>query len=127
MNDQFNATPKKRGPKPIGDAPMTAAERQRRRREQMRAGGSKSFLLEIDGLHLQHIEELAQSQGITTAAALRQIVSASLDRYVGVMRRAERMVESGASDEEQAKFMLDNLFPELRPIDEYGPSGGDAK
>jgi len=127
MNEQNNTSSKKRGPKPIGDAPMTGAERQRRRREQLRAGGAKGFLLELEGLHLQYVEALAQSQNISTAAALRLLLDRALDQFVGVMRRSERMLDNGASDEKNAKFVRDHLFPELPLMEEKRPQANDAE
>jgi hypothetical protein len=112
MTDQ-TISPKKRGPKPIGDAPMTNAERQRRRREQHRFTGRKGFLLELEGLHLQYVETLANSQNMSTAATLRLIVERALDRYVGVMARVERMAIIGASDKARAQFIQDHLDPDL--------------
>lgn len=115
MTEQHD-TSKKRGPKPIGNAAMTPAERQRRRRENLRTAGSKGFLVELEGLHLQHVEALAQSQGLSTAAALRRIVEPALDRYVGLMRRCDRMLTNGASSEELAEFMQTHWMPELPPM-----------
>jgi hypothetical protein len=120
MTESNNTLPKKRGPKPIGDAAMSTAERQRRRREQLRATGGKGFLLELEGLHLQYVEALAQSQGMSTAAALRLLVDNALSRYVGVMRRAERMGQDGASPEACAQFMSKHLYPELPPMPQEG-------
>jgi len=111
-----NTPPKKRGPKPVGDTAMTNAERQRRRREQLRSAGRKGFLLELEGLHLQYVETLANSQEMSTAATLRLIVERALDRYVGVMARVERMANNGASDEACAQFIQDHLDPKLPPV-----------
>jgi hypothetical protein len=112
MTDQKNS-PKKRGPKPVGDVAMTNAERQRRRREQLKSAGKKGFLLELEGLHLQYVETLANSQKMSTAATLRLIVERALDRYVGVMRRVEVMTNNGASDEACAGFVREHLYPTL--------------
>jgi hypothetical protein len=111
-----NDAPKKRGRKPLGDAAMSTAERQRRRREQLRMEGAKGFLLELEGLHLQHVEAMANFQGLTAAATVRLLVSNALDRYVGVMRRAERMAELGATDEVCAEFVREHLYPKLPPM-----------
>lgn len=123
MTDSNTTPPKKRGPKPVGDAAMTTAERQRRRREQLRSAGGKGFLLELEGLHLQHVEALAQSKDMSTAAALRRIVEPALDRYVGLMRRVERMIANGATPEQVAEFMQAHWMPELPPM----PSEGAAE
>lgn len=114
----------KRGRKPLGEAPMTAAERKRRSREQLRVAGSKDFLFRLEGLHLQYVEKLADAEKISTASALRLIARMALDRYVGVMRRCERMLENGVSDEVREQFVRDHMFPSLPPIDAR-KEGGD--
>lgn len=113
-----NLTSAKRGRKPFGSAPMTTAERKRRSREQLRAAGGKDFFMRVEGIHLEYVEALAQSGNISTAQALRQLMEPSLDRYVGIMRRSERMRANGASDEVIAAFINSHLFPTLPPIDE---------
>lgn len=109
-------TKTKRGRKAIGDTPMSAAERKRRSREQLRAAGVREFLVQVQGMHLEYVEALAQADNITPADALHGIVESALDRHVGVMRRCERMRENGASDEEIAQFAARNLLPELPPM-----------
>jgi hypothetical protein len=116
MNEEVRA-PKKRGPKPIGDVPMTAAERQRRRREQARASGSKGYLVQLNGAHLQWVEALATSQGLSGTVVLHGLLEATLDRYAGVMHRVERLQSLGATDEDVAGFMAMHLFPSLPDID----------
>ena len=106
---------------------MTPAERQRRRREQMRAGGAKDFVLTVEGLHLEHVEALAQADGISTAAALRLVLINALDRYVGVMRRSQRMLENGVSDEVRMKFIREYLSPELPPMPKKLNQSSDAE
>lgn len=108
---------KKRGPKPIGDAPMTAAERQRRRREQTRAAGGKAYLIELNGLHEALVDALATAEGISSTAALHGLLEAALDRYAGVMERCERLREAGASDLAIAAFVKEHFLPRLPEID----------
>jgi hypothetical protein len=107
-----------RGRKPLGEAAMSAAERKRRSREQKRIAGAKEFSLRLEGLHLQHVEELAQHQNISSSAALRSILEPSLDRYVGVMRRCALLREKGASDEVIGAFIKEHLFPPLPDMDQ---------
>lgn len=126
MNTQPDTLPKKRGPKPIGDAPMTPAQRQQRRRQRLRATGAKDFLMKLEGLHLEYIEKLAQAMDTTTAAALRLILIRSLDQYVGVVRRVERMQENGVPDDVRDEFFREHLFPELPPILDKRPDASDA-
>jgi hypothetical protein len=111
MTESNDTLPKKRGPKPVGDAAMSTAERQRRRREQLRATGGKGFLLELEGLRLQYVEELAQSQGLSTAAALRLLVDQALLHYMSVMSLAARMEKEGATDEACREFIGKHLYP----------------
>lgn len=106
---------------------MTPAERQHRRRQQLRAGGAKDFLLKVEGLHLEYVEALAQAEGVSTAAALHLVVMNALDRYVGVMRRSQRMLENGVPDEIRMKFISDHLFPELPPMPDKLPQPSDTK
>ncbi|MBS1191383.1 MAG: hypothetical protein H6R10_3175 [Rhodocyclaceae bacterium] len=117
MDEQTKPTPKKRGPKPIGEAPMTSAERQRRRRELLRAEGSKDYLLRLNGLHQEWVEILAKSSGTSGTKALQDLIEVSLDRYIGVMHRCERLREKGASDAEIEAFIKAHFLPALPPID----------
>lgn len=108
---------KKSGRKPLGDTTMTPAERQRRYREKLRESGQRDFLLTLNGLHLQYVDALAENQGVSAALVLRELVEPALDRYVGVVKRAERMSENGASEETCARFIQEHLYPKLPPIE----------
>jgi hypothetical protein len=108
----------KRGRKLLGDAAMSAAERKRRSRERQQATGVKEFQLQVQGMHLQYVEALAARQEASTSAALRLILEAALDRYVGVVRRCDRMLDNGATDEQVAHFMRTYWMPELPPMPE---------
>jgi len=111
-------TPKKRGRKPVGDAAMTPAERQKRRRELLRTEGDKNYLLRLDGLQQAWVEALAKGEGVSDTKALQTILEASLNRYIGVVHRCERLEEMGASEDAVAAFMQAHLFPPLPSIDE---------
>lgn len=117
MTDQANTLSRKRGPKPIGDATMTPAERQRRRRQQLRASGEKSYLVRLDGLHQEWVDALAASQGISSSAALHALVETALDRFVGIMRRCDRLREMEATDAQIEAFMQLHFLPALPHID----------
>lgn len=108
MNEQNTPTPKKRGPKPKGEAPMTPAERQRRRREQMRAAGAKDFVMTVGPRHLVWIKHLADQQGISEAAALHQIVDNALDYFDSVMMCQQAMLLKGAPQEECSNFLMEH-------------------
>lgn len=118
MTEQITPSTKKRGPKPIGDAPMTPAERQRRRREQIRAGGAKEFLFTVEGLHLEYLEQIALHEQTNIAAALKLITQTALDRYIGVMRRCDRLRTMGASDADIEAFITQHFLQPLPDINE---------
>lgn len=108
----------RRGRKPLGQKAMTDAERKRRSRELGRSSGEREFLVKVKGLHLDYVEALAKMQQSSTANALKQIADAALDRYVGVMRRSEVMLENGVDESQVDQFIFKHLFPELPPIEE---------
>lgn len=97
---------------------MTPAERQRRRRELLRAEGDRHYLLRLNQLHQDWVDMLAEAGGISGTAALQTIVEVSLDRYVGVMHRCERLREMGASEEAIEAFMQAHFLPPLPDINE---------
>lgn len=113
MSTENNTPPIKRGRKPLGGAAMSTAERKRRSRERQQVSGSKEVLLQIRGLHLTYVEQMAELNQVPFSTALRLLLERSLDRYVGVMQRCERMTENGATDEQVAAFMHTHLIPEL--------------
>lgn len=92
---------------------MSTAERKRRSRERQQATGVKEFQLQLQGMHLAYVEQLAAHTDVSVSAALRILLEPALDRYVGVMRRCERMRENGATDEQIAHFMHTHFMPEL--------------
>lgn len=108
----------RRGRKPLGQKAMTDAERKRRSRELGRSGGEREFLVKVKGLHLDYVEALAKIQQISAANALKHIAEAALDRYVGVMRRSELMLENGVDEYLVNQFISKHLFPALPPIEE---------
>ena len=115
MSTETN-TRSKAGRKPLGDAAMSAAERKRRSRERQEATGTKSFQLQVQGMHLQYVEALAATQDISASAALRHILESALDRYVGVVRRCEAMQANGATEADAADFLNTYWMPPLPPM-----------
>lgn len=111
-------TSAKRGRKPVGETAMSPAERKRRSRELSRASGVKEFSLKLQGMHLEHVEQLATQIGVTTSEALRGLLESALDRYVGVVRRCSRMLDNGATEDDVAKFMSTYWMPPLPPMPE---------
>lgn len=106
---------------------MTPAERQRRRREQMRAGGAKDFQLTIGPRHLIWIRRLAEKQGISDVAALHDVVDNALDYFSTVMMCHDALLLKGASQEESARFFLDNWPLPAPPMPELLARAIDAE
>ena len=118
--------PKKRGPKPIGDVPMTPAERKRRSRELFRAAGEKNYMIRLNGLHQEWVDMLAEREGVSSSVALHQLLQTALDRFVGVMRRCSRLYEMGASDAQVEAFAQTHFLPPLPDINELEiPTGNN--
>jgi hypothetical protein len=90
----------------------------------LRASGVREFSLKLQGLHLEYVENAAALQGSSTAEVLRDILENALDRFVGVTKRCERLLDNGATDEEAAAFMSAHLMPPLPPMPELEASGG---
>ncbi|WP_343732083.1 hypothetical protein [Duganella sp.] len=120
--------PTKIGRPLAGDAPMTSTERARRSRERKKAAGVKVFQLQLEGLHLDYVQQTAEHNGVSASAVLSALLEPVLDRYVGVMRRCELMKENGATDEQVAVFMQAHLRPEPLPLlEEFSRDTGAGK
>lgn len=113
MDKQTTPTVEKRGAKPIGEAAMTPAERQRRRREKVRVSQERGFLVQLQGRHLQCVDALAKSNGVAVADVLHPIFTTALDRLEQVWLYTQLMSLNGASEAECQKYLRDNLWPNL--------------
>lgn len=87
---------------------MTPAERQRRRREQMRAAGAKDFVMTVGPRHLVWVKHLAEKQGVSEAAALHHLVDNALDYFDSVMMFHEAMLLKGTPQEECSNFLTEH-------------------
>lgn len=92
---------------------MSAAERKRRSREHLLAKGAKDFQVQVRGLHLSCIEQVAAQSEQSAGGVLRPIFERALDRFVGMVRRSDQMKENGATDEEVVAFWHTYYMPEL--------------
>ena len=97
---------------------MSSVERKRRSRQLQQATGVREFQLQVQGIHLSYIEQLADVNTVSVTSVLHMLFERTLDRYVGMVRRSERMKENGASDEDVAAFMHTYFMPELPPMPE---------
>lgn len=74
--------------------------------------------MQLQGLHLEYVEQAAIQSGVNTGEALRAILESALDRYVGVMRRCALMLDNGATEDDVARFMNTYWMPQLPPMPE---------
>lgn len=113
MTTELTPPSTKRGRKPYGDAAMSPAERKRRSRERLLAAGARDFQVQVQGLHLSCIEQVAAQSEQSAGEVLRPIFERALDRFVGMVRRADQMKENGATDEQVVAFWHTYYMPEL--------------
>lgn len=95
---------KKRGRKPVGDKPMTSAERMKRLRDKMRAEGGKDFVMTLSPHHMVWIRHFAEQQGVSEAVALRLVLDNALDYFASYSMCLAGMKVTGASREECDQF-----------------------
>lgn len=109
---------KKRGPKPLGERAMTPAERQRKRREAIRANGGRTFILDVGQNDLAWLELEAMHTGRPVAEILKEVLGLSLQRYGEIAHRVTQLSSLGASPSSCARFVELHAFPAVPPIEE---------
>jgi len=97
------------GRKPLGKRAMTNAERLRRSRRLLAEQGGHAFAIRVQGAHWTEVQWFAAATGQTPTEVVRQIVQDALDRFVLVPREAQAMLKRGASLEDAAQYIDDNL------------------
>lgn len=111
---------KKSGRKPIGDKAMTRNERMKKTNDARRARGVRSFLLHVEPMHMQWIEQTALSNGLPPTKVLREVLESALDRYAGVMSRVQFLEVDCNNPEAAASFVRTHLLPTLPSFEELG-------
>jgi non-canonical (house-cleaning) NTP pyrophosphatase len=108
MNEK-SQSPSKRGRKPIGDAPMTAAERKRASRARKAADGRVEFMLGLGGGMLAFVDRMVLASGSSRSQALFDLIEMAISRMALMEVLAEEMWENGATGEEVQAFMSESL------------------
>lgn len=108
MNEK-SESPSKRGRKPIGDAPMTAAERKRASRARKAAEGRVEFMVSLGGGMLAFIDRMVLASGSSRSQVLFDLLEMAISRMAFVEVQAEEMWAAGATDEEVQTFMFEAL------------------
>lgn len=60
----------KRGPKPLGDEPMSGAERKRRSREKLKEQGTVEFGIKLDREMAEKLDQIAKALGLSRTATI---------------------------------------------------------
>lgn len=106
MNEDTVLTPKKRGPKPIGDEPMTAAERKRRSRaRQITEGTRAEFTVSLSGGPLEFVDQMAQHNNVSRSRVVHEVLEMAIALVRNTAFRADQMLSNGASMEEVERIM----------------------
>lgn len=104
MNEKSQSS-SKRGRKPIGDAPMTTAERKRASRARKAAEGRVEFMLSLGGGMLKFIDRMVLANGSSRSEVLFELIEMAISRVAWVKVHADQMWADGATDEEVHAFM----------------------
>lgn len=108
MNEKSESS-SKRGRRPIGDAPMTAAERKRASRARKAAEGHVEFMVGLGGGMLSFIDRMVLASGSSRSQVLFDLLEMAISRMALVEVQADHMWAEGATDEEVQAFMSESL------------------
>ena len=84
---------------------MTRNERMQKTNDARRERGVRSFLLHVEPEHLKWIEQMATSKGVALTPIFRDIVEMGLDRFGGVMERADYLGSLGGPPDRAGQFI----------------------
>jgi len=120
MNESLHPVVK-RGRKPIGDAPMTAAERKRASRAKKAAAGRAELMISLGGGMLDFIDRMALAGASSRAQVIYELLDMAISRTAAAVAQAEQMWADGASDQEVQAFMSESLrsAPPLHLVKQY--------
>lgn len=96
---------------------MTAAERQQRRRAAIKAEGLKPFLVHVAPVHMEWIERAAAQSKEPIASVLAGVLQLALDRFAGVMQRAQFLEIDCKNPEAAAAFTQAHINPPLPSLE----------
>lgn len=110
-----NDIPRKRGPKPIGDQPMSASERQRRSREKKNQDGFAYFMVSLPKQQLAFIDQLAEAGSLTRAQTLTLLLDQAIANMAVAVAKATVAIEAGVSDAEVEGALANQIAAKLDP------------
>jgi hypothetical protein len=98
------------GRKPLGDGPMTDAERKRRSRELFAEHGGHQFAVRVSGPVWDQVEIAAQAFGREPRELVRALFDTALQRFMNVNGHALALRGVGVPLDELREFYKKNLF-----------------
>lgn len=115
MNEKTSSPSKKRGPKPIGDVPMTATERKRRSRARQATEGTRAeFMISLSGETLKFVNWMAENNDVSRARVVQEFLDLAIHIVHSTVTHADQMLSNGASmDDIQA--VMRQAFTAPRP------------
>ena len=115
MNEKTTPAPQKRGPKPIGDVPMTAAERKRRSRARLVNEGTRAeFMISLSGETLKFVNWMAENNDVSRARVVQEFLDMAIHIVQSTAAHADQMLANGASMEE-IQVVMRQAFAVPRP------------
>lgn len=97
VSSSNTGNPRRIGRPPVGDEPMTHAERMRRYREKRRERGGRTVTFEVDPAHMQAVRQAARALSTSETDVLRALFAAGLDTVAAAAVRAERLAGDDGS------------------------------
>ncbi|MDR3414259.1 MAG: hypothetical protein P4L87_25410 [Formivibrio sp.] len=111
----------KRGPKPLGEHTMTAAERKRRSRARKAAEGSAEFMVRVQGEILAFVDRFAEVAGYTRSQMVQQFLDMAIAQIGIATAEVEQMQKNGVSEEQIAAHLRQafKMVPQQHVIETY--------
>jgi hypothetical protein len=102
------------GPKPLGDEPMTPAERKRRSRLKLKQDGGKEYQVKINKKQLQAIKHYSKLKQTKTNQNLtiKILLQEALEHISGVMSEVDKMNDDDDKNHNDMMMYIHTyLFP----------------
>lgn len=104
------------GSKPMGEEPMTAAQRKQRSRLKLKQEGGKEYQIKLNEDEMAHIDLYAKTFQLDTSKALKNLFTQAVTHISDAMSHVTEMNKAKATDNEVITFLHSNLFtsPKLK-------------
>jgi len=124
MKDESNIQnlPKgKRGPKPIGERPLTPSERKKRSRENLAIKGDAEFMVRLDRGTVNILDQIADANEINRSQLIAGLLDMALAKLALAIAEVEALKENGASEHEVSERLRTHLgaTPPMGLLEKY--------